>query len=104
MLHNLDNRDCYAVIQALEQVAHKWYNLGLALGLSPSTLESIKINGHNDVYMSLTNVIVEWLKMSHDINKPTWGRIVEAVRAKSGGGNPALADALARKYSGTCSS
>ena len=86
-------------------MAHKWPNIGLALGLSPSTLENIKMmKGQTaDVYELLTNIILEWLKMNHDIDKfgkPTWRRIVEAVRAKSGGGNPALADALAKKYSG----
>ena len=100
-----DENDCYAIVKELEQVAHKWHNLGLALGLSPSTLENIKmVKGQTaDVYELLTNIILEWLKMNHDIDKfgkPTWRRIVEAVRAKSGGGNPALADTLARKYSG----
>ena len=104
-LSHADEGDCYAVIKELEQVAHKWYNLGLALGLSPSTLENIKMRGQTDVLDLLTSMIVEWLKMNHDTNKfgqPTWRRIVEAVRDKTGGGNPALANALARKYSSKC--
>ena len=87
----------------MEAVAHKWYNIGLALGLTDSTLERIKMKEQTDVHVLLTKTIVEWMKMNHDITRfgqPTWRRIVEAVRARSGGGNPALADALARKCSG----
>ena len=95
--------DCYDVVRELEAVAHRWYNIGLALGLTDSILERIKMKEQTDVHVLLTKTIVEWLKMNHDINRfgqPTWRRIVEAVRAKCGGGNPALADALAKKYSG----
>ena len=68
--------------------------MGLALGLSPSTL---------DKHTSLTDVIVEWLKTNYNVEKfglPTWKRIVKAVGEMSGGGNLALAATLANKYSG----
>lgn len=32
--------------------------------------------------------------------KPTWKKIVEAVRAQYGGKNPALADKIQQKYCG----
>ena len=89
-------------MQELEPVAHKWYDIGLALGLSPSTLDGIS-KGQGDIYELLRSMIVEWLKMSYNyekFGKPTWRRIVEAVRATSGGRNPALADVLARKHGG----
>ena len=50
-------------------MAHRWYNLGLALGLSPTTLENIRMKGQTDVNELLTSVVLEWLKMNHDINR-----------------------------------
>ena len=83
-------------------MAHRWYDIGLALGFKSSALDSIKSKGH-DVHELLRTMITEWLKMSYNVEMfgpPTWRRIVEAVRANSGGKNPALADTLARKYKG----
>ena len=71
------------------------------LGLRNSILEVIRSKEQGDIYDSLRGVIVEWLKMNYNTAKfgqPTWRRIVEAVRATTGGRNPALADRLARKY------
>ena len=94
--------DCFSILQELEAVAHRWYDIGLALGLRSSALDGIKSKGQ-DVLELLRNMIIEWLKMSYNVERfgpPTWRRIVEAVRANSGGKNPALADILARKYNG----
>ena len=91
--------DCYEIMTELDQVAHRWDKIGLALGLTPSTLERIR----TDQADPWRTTITEWLKMKYNVQrfgKPTWRRIVEAVRAKSGGGNPALANTLAAKYSG----
>ena len=98
-----DEGDCYTVLQELEAVAYRWYEIGLALGLLPSTLERIKsfTSGESGFDKVLTSVIVEWLKMNYDTarhGKPTWRRIVKAVRATAGGSNPALADLLERKH------
>ena len=83
-------------------MASRWYDIGLFLGYKNSTLDSIKSKGQ-DVHELLRNMIIEWLKMSYNVERfgpPSWRRIVEAVRANSGGKNPALADILARKYNG----
>ena len=79
-----------------------WREIGLFLGLRDSTLERIARGQGNDI-ASLRNMIGTWLKMGYNVERfgaPTWRRIVEAVRASTGGGNPALADNLARKYKG----
>lgn len=93
--------DCFEILRELEPVADRWYKLGLALGLRPSTLDRMRTSGQTDD--PLLNTIRKWLNMSYDAGRfgaPTWRRMVEAVRDKSGGGNPALAAALARKYCG----
>ena len=93
--------DLLKIIQELEKIAYRWYHIGLTLGLLNSTLENIKSKEHEDNHDLLRGVIVEWLKMNYDTTKfgpPTWRRIVEAVRATTGGKNPALADRLASKY------
>lgn len=100
-----DEGDCYSVLQELEGVAYRWYEIGLALGLLPSTLERIKSStlGESGFDKVLTSVIVEWLKMNYNTarhGKPTWRRIVKAVKATAGGNNPALADLLERRHCG----
>ena len=86
-------------------MAHRWYEIGLALGLTPSSLDRLRslVIGETDFIRLLTSMIVEWLKLGYNTDrfgKPTWRRIVEAVRASTGGRNPALAEALERKYGG----
>ena len=103
--HASDEDDHYTILQELEPVAHRWRQIGLALGLRDSTLEIIRARVQPDVYELLGSVIIEWLRANYTEAKygpPTWRRIVEAVRATSGGRNHALADTLARKYSGEC--
>ena len=103
MMYLPGEEDCFAILQELEQVAHRWHQIGLALGLLESTLEVIKSKEQNDIYDLLRGVIVEWLKMNYNTTKfgqPTWRRIVEAVGATFGGRNLALAYNLAIKYGG----
>ena len=99
---SVGEEDCIVILEELETVAHRWYDIGLSLGFKSSTLDSIKSKGQ-DVHELLRNMIIEWLKMSYNVERfgpPTWRRIAEAVRANSGGKNPALADNLAKKYGG----
>ena len=101
----LGQEDCRDIIKELEPVAHKWYEIGLALGLTPNSLDRLKALaiGENDFIKLLTSMIVEWLRMRYNtvrFGKPTWRRIVEAVREDTGGRNPALADELAKNYGG----
>ena len=74
----------------------------MVLGLSNSTLEGIA-RGQGDEIVLLRVMVAKWLRMGFNtamFGKPTWRRIVEAVRATSGGNNPALADKLAEKHGG----
>ena len=98
--------DCFSILQELEAVAHRWYDIGLALGLRSSALNGIKSRGQ-DEHELLRNMIIEWLKMSYNVERfgpPTWRKIVEAVKANSGGRNPSLADNLEIKYCGKTAS
>ena len=63
---------------------HQWRHIGLVLGLTDSSLDRISSEGQGDMYELLRRTIREWLNMSYNyekFGKPTWGRIVEAVRA-----------------------
>ena len=93
--------DIYTILQELKPVANRWFYIGLALRLKACDLENIKTTQQGDD--QITYMLLAWLKRSYDVERfgpPTWRRIVEAVRANSGGKNPALANILARKYNG----
>ena len=56
----------------------KWYNVGLALGLSPNTLDVIGRN-HRDICEDCYRTILkEWLG-----KKPTLSSLAEALRSPS---------------------
>ena len=101
--------DCFAVLQELEAVAHRWYDIGLALGFTDTALALVRAKAQNssDIYELLRIMIVEWSKRTYNTNRfgaPTWRRIVDAVRAKPGGRNPSLAENLEIKYCGKTTS
>ena len=104
LVHNLvtGDDDLLTVLQELGALASCWNNIGLAVGLKNSTLESIS-QEHSNNSEKLKAVIVLWLKRSDNVDRlgpPTWRRIVEVVGADIGGKNNALANALAKKYHG----
>ena len=55
----------------LIEVSPKWYNLGLALGLAPGTLNIIEHNNKNDCETCLR----EALERRNDDTKLTWAEI-----------------------------
>lgn len=75
----------------------------MVLGLRQDILESIKHLHQNDNQMLMTAMATEWLKRNYNVErfgKPSWKKLVEAVEAKSGGHNTALAQDIARRHSG----
>ena len=67
----------YTILQELEPVAHRWRQIGLALGLRDSTLEITRARVQPDVYELLGSVIIEWLRANYTEGKygpPTWRR------------------------------
>ena len=73
--------DLRHIIEALVEVKHKWFQIGIQLGLSPSTLECIEGQCSNSFDKALYEMIKEWLKLSDQPH--TWNDIVHALRLKS---------------------
>ena len=97
-----DISDLFDILRELSNVASKWRGVGLALGLHPDTLSTIKAD-NQDVASRLHAVIDAWLRKSYDTTthgQPSWERLVKAVAHPIGGNDYALADRLARKHNG----
>ena len=84
MLHSqlagqqLSEKDLLNVMEELADVRAKWYNIGLGLGLSVGTLNSIEHSNNSD-YLRAT--LMKWLNAYSP--PPTWSKVVEALRTKT---------------------
>jgi hypothetical protein len=77
-------------------VAARWRDIGLALGISDSKLETIEAN-KSDVRDRLTDMLRLWLNRAYNVEKygePSWQSLREAVRSPAGGDSPATADKI----------
>lgn len=77
-------------------MASRWKDIGLALGLKNSQLDSIQSNNRT-TEECLTSVMVDWLNKAYgteEYGEPTWQKLTEAIRNPAGGNNPALANTL----------
>ena len=75
-------------------MAVRWRDIGLALGISDSKLETIEAN-KSDVRDRLTDMLRLWLNRAYNVEKyrePSWQSLREAVRSPAGGDSPATAD------------
>ena len=98
-----DIDDLFDVLCELDEVAHRWRQLGLALRLKPSTLAKIKKEQREDVSCCLSEVVTEWLKQSYNTERfglPSWQMLVQAVAHPNGGNNHALAQKIAAIHTG----
>ena len=92
--------DLFDVTSELEDVAVNWRAIGLALRLRDPDLGAIAV-GDKSVYGCLTDMLRLWLNKSYDVIKygePSWQMLENAVRARAGGNNPAIADQIHRRY------
>ena len=83
-------------------MASKWRSIGTALGLRQDVLESIRNTEHSD-QMQMTKMLTEWLRRNYDTKRfdmPTWKKLMEAIKARTGGGNTALAQRITEKHLG----
>ena len=102
MLTFTDIEDLFDVNAALIPVAGRWKQLGLALRLNPTVLETIRKDEDN-VGDCLCTMLTQWLKKAYNVQRfgePSWQLLVKAVRHRAGGDDYALADTIARKYGG----
>ena len=74
--------DLRDVQKAVWEARSKWYNLGLELGISPGTLDSIKATNQNpdDLF---ADMIKDWLRNGNP--KPNWATIANALRSPTVG-------------------
>ena len=93
--------DLFSIIDELHPLAHKWKQIGLALELQPDVLSNIRKN-KDSVEDCLEEMLTMWLKKANVCNRaqlgdPSWKILVCAVAHRSGGGDAALADEIARR-------
>jgi len=84
----------------LGEVEHRWYQLGVLLGLPVHILDGFQEN-YEDLSERLRAMLQELLKKGNteEYEKPSWQVLVDAVEHSAGGGNPRLAGELAKKGS-----
>ena len=74
------------IVDALKQVRfpnHKWFPLGLQLGLLSSTLKDIEANHKDDVRRCLQECLTLWLSKADKVTEsggPTWDSLASALR------------------------
>ena len=76
----LSEKDLLNVMEELADVRSKWYNIGLGLGLSVGTLNSIETE-HSNTSDSLRATLMKWLNAYSP--PPTWSKVVETLRTKT---------------------
>lgn len=87
------------VVLALGPVSAKWKEIGIILGARHDLLEGLYRNDES-VAECINSVVKKWLKKKFDarFGAPSWKKLVEAIGAKTGGGNAAHALEIARQH------
>ena len=89
-------------MRELVDVAAKWRNIGIQLGIRDSQLEVIQLQRDSPLDC-LRQMLATWLLKNYNVERfgePTWMKLVEAVNHMAGGGNPTLATNIARNHGG----
>ena len=90
------------VMEEVMDMAPKWNQLGLALGLSAAELNTISSMCHTDPTACLREMLHAWLQQRHDTIKfgqPSWRVLCKAIHTRVGGSNPGLARKIAGQHS-----
>ena len=89
------------MLDYLNREQAKCYDIGSALKVKPSSLETIEKECVLDYNKALRRIITQWLKRNYDTERfgpPTWKVLVEAVKSPKGGDNVALAEKIAKDH------
>lgn len=74
---------------------HRWYNIGLQLGLKPDVLDCIQMSPRiTDLDSCFTEMLKAWLRQGN--TDKTWGKLIEALRSETVNFS-ALADTITNK-------
>ena len=74
---NID--DLGDVVEAVWEAREKWYNIGLKLGISASTLDAINKAVNQNPDDCITAIIKDWLKNGKP--KPLWAAVADALKS-----------------------
>ena len=75
-----DEGSLIAIVNSISTLTTKWFNLGLALGLSYDTLKQIELEHPRDLSRCSTEMVVVWL---HNTPQPNWQALTYALRLPS---------------------
>ena len=75
-------RSLVTILNSISTLTAKWFNLGLALGLSYGTLRKIESNFPRDAVRCQTEMVMTWLQNSL---QPSWRRLASALNSPSVG-------------------
>uniref|UniRef100_A0A1X7T0I5 Death domain-containing protein n=2 Tax=Amphimedon queenslandica TaxID=400682 RepID=A0A1X7T0I5_AMPQE len=95
----LSIEDFYDIYEKIEQLSARWKQIAISLRLKISTINRIEADCRGDTINCLQKLLEYWLTKDYDYERygiPCWRRVCVAV--KEGGGNPALADEIAREH------
>ena len=67
------------VLEVVWEARAKWYNIGLKLGISVGTLDSISKANNQNPDDCLTAMIKDWLKNGKP--KPSWAQLAKALKS-----------------------
>ena len=67
------------VLEAVWEARVKWFNIGLKLGISVGTLNTIKKNNSHDPDDCLTAMLEYWLNNGKP--KPSWAAVANALKS-----------------------
>ena len=101
LLSCIGSDDLFDIYSELLPVASKWKNIGLALRLTPNSLNTI--GAKENVTDCLLEVLTQWLKKTYNVERfgePSWKLLVKAVSDPAGGSDRALAESIAQKHQG----
>ena len=65
----------------ISQVAHKWFLIGIKLGMSGEQLEEIQENSNDIPDRCLGNLFYEWEQNPHKDKPFTWGTLLQVLKS-----------------------
>ena len=83
----------------VKSISASWKSFAISLRLRITDINIIQASSHGNAVSCLQKVLEYWLMKDYDYEShgiPCWRRVCVAV--KEGGGDPALADEIAREH------
>uniref|UniRef100_A0A1X7T0X9 Uncharacterized protein n=1 Tax=Amphimedon queenslandica TaxID=400682 RepID=A0A1X7T0X9_AMPQE len=93
------NEHYYDVYEKMKSLSSRWKQIAFSWRIRIDTIKTIEANHRGDAEACLQNVIDHWLRKDYDYERyggPCWRMVCVAV--KEGGGDPALANEIAREH------